>query len=120
MLSCADVVIFSELDVDEPYTFAEDIARLTPVVIVTEACRGAQLFIEGRKIHVPAHRIEEKDATGAGDAFAAAFLVKYEQCRDAVEAAKFADSAASFVCEKEGTEGVPTLQQVLARMPERP
>jgi len=120
VLSCADVVIFSELDVDEPYAFAEDIARLTPVVIVTQACLGAELFVKGRKIHVPPQKIEENDATGAGDAFAAAFLVKYEQCGNAAEAARFASSAASFVCEKEGTEGVPTLQQVLARMQERP
>jgi len=69
---------------------------------------------------VPPREIEENDATGAGDAFAAAFLVKYEQCGDAVEAARFACSAASFVCEKEGTEGIPTLQQVLARMQESP
>jgi sugar/nucleoside kinase (ribokinase family) len=112
----ADAVVFSELDLDEPYAFAEDIASVTPIVIVTQSSRGADLFIGRERIHVPAYEIEEIDPTGAGDVFAAAFLVRYRECGDAVEAADFACCAASFVCEKEGTEGIPTLGRVLARM----
>ena len=115
VVSCADVVIFSELDTDNPYAFAEEITRLTPVVIVTQASRGADIFTQCKKIHVAAYKIEETDPTGAGDVFAAAFLVRYGECGDAVEAAKFACCTASFVCEKEGTQGIPALQQVLAR-----
>ncbi|UCD58815.1 MAG: hypothetical protein JSV16_06830 [Candidatus Hydrogenedentota bacterium] len=116
VVSRANVVIFSELDVDEPYAFAGEIARLTPIVIVTQSSRGAELFVEGGRIHVRAYKIEETDETGAGDVFAAAFLVRYKESGDALEAANFACCAASFVCEKEGTEGIPTLQQVLTRM----
>lgn len=111
----ADVIVFSELDLDEPYAFAESISSLTPIVIVTQAARGAELFLEGKRIHVPAYRIREIDPTGAGDVFAAAFLVRFEQCMDAVDAARFACCAASFVCEQEGTGGIPGLQQVLGR-----
>ncbi len=114
----ADAVIFSELDLDEPYAFAESIAPLTSIVIVTQAARGAELFLEGRKIHVAAHRIHEIDPTGAGDVFAAAFLVRLEQCEDPVESARFACCAASFVCEREGTGGIPGLKQVLERKAE--
>lgn len=112
----ADAVVFSELDLDEPYAFAEEIASVKPIVIVTQSSRGADLFIGRERIHVPAYEIEEIDPTGAGDVFAAAFLVRYRECGDAVEAADFACCAAAFVCEKEGTEGIPTLRGVLARM----
>jgi sugar/nucleoside kinase (ribokinase family) len=111
----ADAVIYSELDTDEPYALAEDIAGHTPIVVVTQASRGANLFLSSRRVHVPAFPIEEIDPTGAGDAFAAAFLVRHQECGDPVEAAKFACCAASFVCEKEGTEGIPALEQVLER-----
>lgn len=112
--SLAKVVIFSELDLDEPYTLAEKIAPLTSVV-VTQASRGAELFIREKRIHIPAYEITEIDPTGAGDVFAAAFLVRLKESGDPIEAAGFACCAASFVCEKEGTGGIPTLGEVLKR-----
>jgi sugar/nucleoside kinase (ribokinase family) len=115
VVSRADVVVYSELDIEEPYAFAKEISRLVPTVIVTQSSRGADLFIGNKRTHVPAYKIEEVDPTGAGDVFAAAFLIRYRECRDAVEAAKFACCTASFVCEKEGTAGIPTFRQVLAR-----
>jgi len=113
-----DVIVFSELDLDEPYAFAESISPLVPIVVVTQAAKGAELFFEGNRIHVPAYRTREVDPTGAGDVFAAAFLVRLEQCSDPVEAARFACCAASFVCEREGTSGIPRLRQVLERKAE--
>ncbi|MBI4830469.1 MAG: hypothetical protein HY801_02725 [Candidatus Lindowbacteria bacterium] len=111
----AGAVIYSELDTDEPYALVADIAEHTPIIIVTQSSRGAELFLKSGRVHVPAYEIEEVDPTGAGDVFAAAFLVRHHECGDPVEAAKFACCAASFVCEKEGTEGIPTLAQVVER-----
>jgi sugar/nucleoside kinase (ribokinase family) len=115
IVSYADAVVYSELDIDEPYAFAEELSRFAPIVIVTQSSQGAELFVKGDRIHVPAYEIKEIDPTGAGDVFAAAFLVRYWESKSVVEAARFACCTASFVCEKEGTEGIPTLQQVLAR-----
>jgi 1D-myo-inositol 3-kinase len=116
MIPPADVISFSELDVDEPYAVAEDLARSTPIVIVTQSSRGADVFVDRKRIHVPAYRVTEVDPTGAGDVFSAAFLIKYHASGDPIESAKFACCAASFICEEEGTKGIPTLDQVLARM----
>ena len=113
-----DVLVLSELDMDNPYDFAEDIVALGPIVIVTQSDRGAELFVGHERIHVPAFKIKEIEPTGAGDVFAAAFLVRYEECGDPVDAAKFACCAASFVCEQEGTKGIPTLSQVRMRRQE--
>ena len=118
LVSRVDVVIFSELDMDGPYDFARDIANIAPIVIVTQSDRGAELFTGNERIHVPAFKIHEIDPTGAGDVFAAAFLAKYGDCGNPVEAAEFACCAASFICEKEGTEGIPSLDQVLERRQE--
>jgi sugar/nucleoside kinase (ribokinase family) len=111
-----DAVIYSELDLDEPYVFAEEMARLAPMVIVTQSSRGAELFVDRDRKHIPAFPIKEVDPTGAGDVFAAAFLVRYRETCDAVESAKFACCAASFVCEREGVEGTPTREQVDERL----
>ena len=56
------------------------------------------------------------DPTGAGDVFAAAYLVRYRETSDALESARFASCAASFCVEAQGTEGIPTR----AQMEERP
>jgi 1D-myo-inositol 3-kinase len=112
----ADVIVYSELDTDGPYELAEELVRYCPIVVVTQSSKGADLFTDGKRIHVPAFEIEEIDPTGAGDVFAASFLIQYQDLRDPISSAKFACCAASFVCEKEGTEGIPTLEQVHERL----
>jgi len=112
----ADVIVYSELDTDAPYELAGNLSRHCPIIVVTRSSQGADLFTDGKRIHVPAFEIEEVDPTGAGDVFAASFLIQYQYSRDAISSAKFACCAASFVCEKEGTEGIPTLEMVYKRL----
>ncbi len=55
----------------------EDVGRLgVPEVIVTRGSRGALLWAEGRLTHVPVRALPPShvDPTGAGDAFAAAYV----------------------------------------------
>ncbi len=111
-----DVIVYSELDTDTPYELAEELAHHAPVVVVTQSSSGAEVFTDGRRVHVPAFEVEEVDPTGAGDVFAASFLIRYKATQDPIESAKFACCAASFVCEKEGTEGIPSLAQVQERL----
>ena len=58
------------------------------------------------------------DFTGAGDVFAASFLVAYHELGDPVRAARFAHAAAAFAIEDEGTRGIPTRAAVTARLVE--
>jgi sugar/nucleoside kinase (ribokinase family) len=60
--------------------------------------------------------VEVKDTTGAGDVFAAAFLSKYTESFDASEATDFANCVASFAVEGEGTNSIPTLEQIEKRL----
>ena len=62
--------------------------------------------------------MREVDANGAGDVFAAAFLIRYHETGDARVAARFATVVASFHVEHVGMEGLPHRAQVEARLRE--
>jgi sugar/nucleoside kinase (ribokinase family) len=64
---------------------------------------------------VPALPRAEVDPTGAGDVFAAAFLVRYHETGDALEAAAFAACAASCVVEGIGASTLGDRAEVLRR-----
>ena len=65
---------------------------------------------------VPAYQANEVDPTGAGDVFATAFFVRLHETGDAVQAARFANAAASFVVEGPGVSCIPSRAQVEWRL----
>ena len=58
--------------------------------------------------------MQEVEPTGAGDVFAASFLVQYAESRNIYLATSFAHAAASFVVEKVGVL-LPSLEAVKER-----
>ena len=78
-----------------------------PVAAVTAGARGALLYVNGDRYEVRPRRAREIDATGAGDVFAATWLVRYRMLGDPWEAAEAATCAASLAVEAEGWSGVP-------------
>ena len=68
---------------------------------------------------IPPVAAREVDPTGAGDVFAAAYLIAYHESRDPVYAATYASCAASFAVEAPGMEGIPTRAQVASRLAAR-
>ena len=91
-----------------------------PILVVTRGRLGARLCIEGTWWQMPAFPSREVDATGAGDAFAAAFLIRYHETEKPSDAARFAAAVASFVVEAPGITGAPTGAQVEARLQAHP
>ena len=91
-------------------------AESTRVLIVTEGAAGARVLVEGREFRIAAFLAPEVDPTGAGDVFAAAYLIRYGETSDPVESARFAACAAAFCVEAEGTDGIPFRTQVEARI----
>jgi sugar/nucleoside kinase (ribokinase family) len=88
--------------------------RQVPIVVLTQGPRGATVFAEGKAFHAEPRPAQEVDPTGAGDVFAAAFLVRlYEGC-SYQEAAYFANVTASFSIEQPGPAGIPERRQALA------
>jgi 1D-myo-inositol 3-kinase len=115
-LTYARVVVFSENDVERDENVVRAYARMADILVVTHGPGGATVYHQGEVRHFPAFETIEIDPTGAGDVFAAAYLIELERSGDPYAAAHYANCVASFNVEKPGTEGIPTLEQVEHRL----
>jgi sugar/nucleoside kinase (ribokinase family) len=105
-------LILSEEDLgDDREALANYIASV-PVVVLTTGWRGATLYQGGQGSAIPPRPAREVDPTGAGDVFAAAFLIRWQETGDPLAAARFANVAASFSVEGPGLTAIPTRAQV--------
>ncbi len=120
VLSRANALIYSIEDVHSDLAFIEMLGRLARIMIVTEGAEGANLYQGGDRTHFPAYPAGEVDPTGAGDVFAAAFLIRLQETGDPAQAMMFAAATAAFAVEAPGIAGLPTREQVMARMQAQP
>jgi sugar/nucleoside kinase (ribokinase family) len=87
---------------------------LPRMAVVTEGARGATLHFQGRTSRFPAPETQALDPTGAGDVFAAAFLVRLQETDNPEDAVRFANVAASLSTTTAGINSVPHRAQVEA------
>ncbi len=87
-----------------------------PLLVATDGKYGATLFQHGFAERFPAYAAQEVDPTGAGDVFAAAFLIYLYWHGDPRKAVDFANCVASLSIEREGITGIPTMEMVKERM----
>jgi 1D-myo-inositol 3-kinase len=109
-----NVLVISELDVPDPDQLVQDWGRLIDIIAVTRAERGATVYQGGESCHFPARPTQQVDPTGAGDVFAAAFLIRFSETGDPCQAAAFANVVASFSIEQPGVAGIPMRHRVEA------
>lgn len=88
------------------------------LLIKTLGGAGSQLISEQETIHIPPFKSEKVlDTTGAGDAFAGAFIANYLKTKDLVYSGKVASAVASFVIEEMGCQtNIPTLEKIMQRI----
>lgn len=119
-LDAARILFFSE----EEFALNRDdldlYRRSVELVAVTKGDRGARIYQGRDMFEVPAVTVREVDPTGAGDVFATAFLIRFEETGDAYNSACFACCTASYSVEREGIDGIPDRAQVEARLREMP
>ena len=116
ILPYIDVLILSDEDL-RAYPDELDIyIGLAPIVVLTRGDRGATLFQNGTQFESDAYPVTEVDPTGAGDVFAAAFLINYYQKRSVTAALNFAHCVASFAVEGPGTSRIPKFGEVMSRL----
>jgi len=108
----AGVTMISTEDVGEDENIIEEMANICQVFVVTESYLGARVYWHGDVRHLNAPRVEEVNATGAGDIFAAAFLTQYQKTRDPWESARFANQLAAQSVTRSGLESVPNQDEV--------
>lgn len=81
---------------DEPEAVARALHRFAPIVALKLGAAGCIVSKRGRSLrHIPAAPTVAVDTTGAGDAFAAAFIIGYLRNRDLVAAGQLANEAAA-------------------------
>jgi sugar/nucleoside kinase (ribokinase family) len=95
---------------------ARDFLQFVPIVVLTRGWEGVTLFTHDAARDIASLPRQEVDPTGAGDVFAAAFLVRYHEVGDPEDACAFAACAASCVVEGIGASTLGDRTEVLRRM----
>ena len=91
-----------------------------PVVAMTESWKGARVFSDGRWRRMDAFPETEIDPTGAGDTFAAGFLIRLRETGSVDDAARFGAAAASLSVGGRGAAAIPSRSEVEARLRQYP
>jgi sugar/nucleoside kinase (ribokinase family) len=112
ILPRADAVIISIEDVAHDEALVEHWAAQASLLAVTRGAHGCTIHQNGTVTAVPAHVVEIVDATGAGDIFAASFLVRLRQTGDPIAAARFASCLASQSITRRGLDSIPTPSEI--------
>jgi sugar/nucleoside kinase (ribokinase family) len=115
-LAGVHALFLSEGDAARASILARELLRAVPIVALTRGWRGSTLLTREGDHEVPTLPRHEADPTGAGDVFAAAFLVRYHETQDPMESCVFAACAASCVVERIGSAGLGDRAEVLRRM----
>ena len=107
------VVVFSKEDVNSDEERFEACARRFEIAIMTDGRHGSTVAWRGEVRHFPAHSTVEVDPTGAGDIFAAAFLVALRETSDPWRAACFGNCAGAASVARPGLRGIPTSDELM-------
>jgi sugar/nucleoside kinase (ribokinase family) len=114
-----DIVFVSDEDVEDPESVRAWLGYV-PMVVLTRAGRGFTVFDDSGAREFTPVPAREVDPTGAGDVFAAAFLVRWHETdRDLEETARFAATAAALSVQSEGLGGIATRAEIEAAMEAR-
>lgn len=108
ILHQTSAVVISEEDVNYDETYIELMAEAAPILVVTQGAEGATLYMEGGIYPFPAPQVVERDSTGAGDIFAAAFFLQLSMHTDPGEAVRFANRVAADSVTRQGLASVPS------------
>ncbi len=116
ILPHVDALVLSEEDLNGNTALMDEYVRLTHIAIMTQGPRGCTIFVDGKATQVPGFPVQEVEPTGAGDVFAAAFLIRLNETDNPLESARFANATASFCVEGPGVTTIPTRAQVEVRI----
>ncbi|MCH8920914.1 MAG: ribokinase [Chloroflexi bacterium] len=95
-------------------------SRRVDTLAYTSGEHGAEVCHRGAWRHIDPFPAKAVDPTGAGDIFATAFLVRYQESGDPWQATRFATGAASLIVESEGLADMPDRATIGERLQEHP
>ncbi|MFA5249401.1 MAG: PfkB family carbohydrate kinase [Candidatus Paceibacterota bacterium] len=101
-LPLLDIAIASEEDVRCDYEMIKEYSKYAKLLVITRGGKGCSVIEKGgSKEYSPKKVIQGKDYTGAGDAFAAGYLMEYYRTRDPYASAIKANDIAAEHIERE-------------------
>jgi len=106
LLQSVQALFLSREDIRGQETEVAEWFQRMPVGVLTADRDGALMFVNGERYEVQPRPAREVDPTGAGDVFAAAFLIQYQRDGDPWLAAAAAACAGSLAVEGEGWSAV--------------
>lgn len=104
-----DLLFLSDEDMGPHDGLLQQLHDVVPIVVLTKGMYGSQVFAGDHTIETQAVRTRVVDPTGAGDAYAAGFLVSYCRGEPLEVAAKAGVRAASAVISARGWSAVSGL-----------
>lgn len=116
VLPSLGLLIVSEEDMRGEAASLRQHLHLPHISVVTQGAQGATLYHKGKRYHFPTPQARCVDPTGAGDIFAAAFLVRWAETGNPQIAARFAIMAASLSIERSALSGIPTRVEIEERL----
>lgn len=111
-LARADAIVLSEEDAAGDETLVGRYAAQTRLLVLTQGASGCTVYTGGQSRHFPAPAVQEIDATGCGDIFAATFFFWLRHSGDPWAAARLANCVAARSVTRKGLAGTPTSDEV--------
>jgi sugar/nucleoside kinase (ribokinase family) len=96
------------------------LARGSPAVVVKRGEQGALLATRAGVTEWPAHRVEVRDTTCAGDAFVAGFLLGVSRGWGLAEAMRLANAAGALCTTQISHRAITCLEQILGLVKAQP
>ncbi len=91
----------------------DSIRGLFPDLVLTTGKLGAELYTKNEMQLVPTEPAREVDPTGAGDIFAAAFIIARSILGKSLhDSARFANALAGISITRPGTNGIPSVEEI--------
>jgi len=115
LLARADAVLLSEEDLAGERRGADWFRERSEVLVVTAGRDGARAYRRDEAWHQPSIPAAATDPTGAGDAFAAGFVIHLAETGDVPGSLRFAAAVAAFAVEHPGPGGIPGRPQIEQR-----
>lgn len=113
VLPHTNALILSEEDLGGHHERLESYLALAPLVALTRGPEGVIIYRKNEPpLEVPAFPTHAVDPTGAGDSFAAGFLIRLYETNDPLEAARFGNATASLAIASKGASTMPSRAEV--------
>ena len=116
VLNGVDIIFISDDDMRGYEKYMPQLIQCASQVVLTKGAKGATIFCDGKEMSFPSFPTELVDATGAGDVFTTAYMIRYNETRDIEASCIFAHCAASFAIEGEGMSNLSSLEEIEDRV----